>query len=753
MKRNLLKRTAAVMLTGMLLLSTAHAAASYSTVDPGNPYKPPVSGLFHRQSLTGENDSYTVYISPDFQPCSGSVLLLTPDNMTAETFYNSATGQAWKKIIDKNGLALVIAQPENGSAWNITDDTGARDDEAYLKKLWDRMRSKSQELNAPFDMDERAVYLVGYEEGGAAAQEFAMEWPTLFAGAASVNAPSVPQSIMQEVGNAYSYPFAQAENLDGQQEVKLRNKDIPVPFWLVGAEAADNEAAYWVDANDAEKADANAYAQTVYENDEARVWITGSDRAAQVTPQVLYDEFLSDVQRFVGDPGGRLTWTIDYSNNGKTGYFFYEKRIDGKLRRWMVYVPSRYTGKGEVPLVVATHGYSSAEKAFAGDTRWSDIAEKNGFIVVYTQAYPSDDKRGNIPVPYWNTMEKGALMEELPDDVSYFRQMLADVKQQYKIDNSRLYATGHSNGSCMTWMLAMYEADQFAAIAPIGGHIGTHVDMIPQDAEPLPLWITLGDYDYEPTTGTATGTYDALNYWTTYNGTKRQPKDTVDGRFTTHEYDNNQNIPLFRYTVIENSPHSYMPEVSEMVWNDFFSHFSLNEDGKRSYDGVQIKRNAAFVDIEGHWAQNAIESAVANGWFSGVTDTSFAPNATTTRAMLMTILARHAGEDTTGGATWYEKGMDWAKANGVSDGAQPSTNITREQLVTMLYRYAGSPAADGELDNFSDAASVSDYAVNSMQWAVANGIVTGSDGKINPQNNATRAQVAAILMRFCEMSK
>ena len=92
--------------------------------------------------------------------------------------------------------------------------------------------------------------------------------------------------------------------------------------------------------------------------------------------------------------------------------------------------------------------------------------------------------------------------------------------------------------------------------------------------------------------------------------------------------------------------------------------------------------------------------------------------------------------------------MDWAKANGMSDGTNPNANITREQLVTMLYRYAGSPKADGKLDSFS-----SSYAENAMQWAVANGIVNGSNGKLNPQNNATRAEVAAILMRFCEMSK
>lgn len=165
-----------------------------------------------------------------------------------------------------------------------------------------------------------------------------------------------------------------------------------------------------------------------------------------------------------------------------------------------------------------------------------------------------------------------------------------------------------------------------------------------------------------------------------------------------------------------------MPEVSEMVWNDFFSHFSLNADGSRSYDGVQVKRNAVFADAKGHWAQNAIENTVAEGLFSGVTDTPFAPNTSTTRGMLMTVLARYAGTDTTGGATWYEKGMEWAKTNGVSDGTNPNANITREQLVTMLYRYAGSPKADGKLDSFSDSASVSSYAENTMQWAVANGI-------------------------------
>ena len=162
----------------------------------------------------------------------------------------------------------------------------------------------------------------------------------------------------------------------------------------------------------------------------------------------------------------------------------------------------------------------------------------------------------------------------------------------------------------------------------------------------------------------------------------------------------------------------------------------------------------SFSDVKtGDWYVDAVKYVSDKGLMSGTGSDKFAPSATTTRAMLMTVLARYAGEDTTGGATWYEKGMAWAKAKGVSDGTNPNANITREQLVTMLYRYAGSPKADGKLDSFSDAASVSTYAADAMQWAVANGIVNGSNGKLNPQNNATRAEVAAILMRFCEMSK
>ena len=167
-----------------------------------------------------------------------------------------------------------------------------------------------------------------------------------------------------------------------------------------------------------------------------------------------------------------------------------------------------------------------------------------------------------------------------------------------------------------------------------------------------------------------------------------------------------------------------------------------------------------FSDVSSSdWFADAVKYVSDKGMMNGTGTGKFSPADSTTRAMLMTVIARYAGEDTTGSNPWYQKSMEWAKANGVSDGTAPNANITREQLVTMLYRYAKSTGKDVSVGkdtnilSYADATTVSEYAVPAMQWACGAGIVNGANGKLNPQNNATRAEVAAILMRFCENIK
>ena len=160
-----------------------------------------------------------------------------------------------------------------------------------------------------------------------------------------------------------------------------------------------------------------------------------------------------------------------------------------------------------------------------------------------------------------------------------------------------------------------------------------------------------------------------------------------------------------------------------------------------------------FTDVaDDFWGKEAIDYVVAEGLMNGTSETTFAPNATTTRAMLMTILARMDGVDTTGSNPWYAKGMEWAVAEGVSDGTNPEGTITREQLAVMLYRYSGSPESSGTALDYADADQISDWAMPAMHWAVTNGILSGKgNDTLDPQGNATRAEVAQMLYRFVNL--
>ena len=160
-----------------------------------------------------------------------------------------------------------------------------------------------------------------------------------------------------------------------------------------------------------------------------------------------------------------------------------------------------------------------------------------------------------------------------------------------------------------------------------------------------------------------------------------------------------------------------------------------------------------FTDVEaGDWFYEYVQYVYENGLMDGVSDTLFNPDGNMTRAMFWAVLARIDGETVTGD-TWMEDARAWAMESGVSDGTEPEANVTREMLVTMLYRYAGLPETDGSgAGIFDDGETVSVWAYDAMSWALNNGVITGvSDDMLLPGNTATRAQCAAILMRYMEL--
>lgn len=176
-----------------------------------------------------------------------------------------------------------------------------------------------------------------------------------------------------------------------------------------------------------------------------------------------------------------------------------------------------------------------------------------------------------------------------------------------------------------------------------------------------------------------------------------------------------------------------------------------------------------FTDVQSGWYKDSVDRVTALGLFSGTGTNTFSPDTPMTRGMLATVLYRFSGEVGYGLGTgnfpdvksgsWYKDAVDWAQATGVvtgtGNGFEPDRDITREQLVTMLYRYAQLIGVDSEnsayIGYFSDSWNVSDYAQKAMQWAVAEGFISGvGDNRLDPKGKATRAQVAVILTRLID---
>ena len=208
--------------------------------------------------------------------------------------------------------------------------------------------------------------------------------------------------------------------------------------------------------------------------------------------------------------------------------------------------------------------------------------------------------------------------------------------------------------------------------------------------------------------------------------------------------------------------------------------YTINGSTKGSVNFKVVQQTASqkFKDVSGStkWASNSVDFMSGNGLVNGISTkdpTVFGPNQSMTRAMLVTILYRAAGQPSVAGITnkftdnkekqYYYNAVLWASNNGIVNGAtaktfDPDGKITREQIAAILYRYAGSPTADtSALNSFTDRTQVSSYATTAMQWAVGNGIITGvsSNGRttLSAKNNATRAQVAVMLHRFLTLDK
>ena len=321
-----------------------------------------------------------------------------------------------------------------------------------------------------------------------------------------------------------------------------------------------------------------------------------------------------------------------------------------------------------------------------------------------------------------------------------------------------------------------YEGHTFVGwfTAPTGGEEITEESVFTQDATVYAQWkegsgIVIDDGDGGSSGGSGSTTY-AVSVNTATNGTVSvSPRNASKGATVTITVTPNEGYVLGTLTATDAN-------------GDTIS-LSNEGDGKYTFTmpASRVTVSATFVaegsqgtqmpftDVaSGEWYYEAVQYVYDNELMNGMSATTFEPNSTTTRGMIVTMLYRLENEPTAASAgftdvaagQWYTDAVNWAAANNIVNGYGdsqfgPTDTITREQMAAILYRYAQykgyDVTASANLSAYTDAASVSSYAVSAMQWAVGEGLINGvTNTTLVPGGSATRAQVAAILMRFCE---
>lgn len=281
-------------------------------------------------------------------------------------------------------------------------------------------------------------------------------------------------------------------------------------------------------------------------------------------------------------------------------------------------------------------------------------------------------------------------------------------------------------------------------------------------------------FKYTPSSGGSSGktTYKVTTSAVNNGGVNASPSNAEKGATITITLSPDKGYKLDKLTVTDGSGKTVSTVKKSDTVYTFTMPASAVKVGVSYVKATETPSKTKFNDVSANdWFASAVDYVTGKGMMNGTADNTFSPKANTTRGMVVTVLYRLENQPSTSAASftdvasgaYYANAVAWANANGIVSGYGsgkfgPNDKVTREQLAAILYRYAQYKKYDvsgaKSLDGYTDAQSVSSYAVPALQWANAAGVVTGKSGsKLDPKGNATRAEVAAMLMRFCENVK
>lgn len=512
------------------------------------------------------------YLPEDSQVCEKAILIILESGVKADEFIVSS---GWKEIADANSATLLL----------VPNDTPWAEDENAIEKVSAAFAAAKKRHY--YDVSWDLLNLVGYGDGATVAMQFNMSAPDSFASVVLFGGDPVSQEYMDTVGNEPSL------------EEGITKSGVKCPVWIFTQEVTDGvqaEIDYWKKANNNDDCVySNAYADAIYlpsavyhglqidDSNIAQTRVTvgkNVDGTGTELLQMIYDDFLWIYARHRGIGNQELRYYVSPEDYGMT---LHTAIVDGLRRYWYVYVPESVKQSDEpVPLVVSMAGRGGSNTTFPSLTDWPLIANERGFICAFPIAgygRQLDNGVGNIPM--WNSQV---------DDIAFIDYMVKDVKANYPIDAGRVYANGQSMGSMMSLRLNVCLPNVFAATgstcAPLPENALTSEYY--NDQIDCPAWVIFGEVD------TTIGSYKMsenenvkrmIDYYV-----ERYDLCSVEeaqcyrsGPFSHYVFTNEEGVPMFRYSVVDNKGHANLPSESLLFYDEFFAKFYRDEDGNLHY--------------------------------------------------------------------------------------------------------------------------------------------------------------------------
>lgn len=522
--------------------------------------------------------TYKIYVPEDCRRDASAFFLAVPDNVETDQFLVQS---GWIDIADEDKVVLCVFEPEN-KTWS-----SAEEEQAYFTAAYSAFNGTAHVYHDIFNWR-----WIGYGAGGERMQRHIMNNPLSTAAAVIVDgSDTITGDELESIG---STQFASnAATFD------ITYGETPVPVWLVSKSVDDNTQAvidYWKSANDVEDsaialAEGYQYNQRPFSNSiftyDQKV---GTVRVTEKEVNYLDPEFTREAYAFVNlyaRSGTGSPYSNSLTRSVSDDTFIHEvQTIDGYEREWYIYVPSSYSEDGEaMPLVVYYHGTGQSGLLSMRQGDWWKLAEEKGFIVVCPSGSLENTRSPKkIPQMSWNVEDYGNA-----DDIVFTEALLDYMTENYNIDESRVYATGQSNGGRMSIYAGLALPKRITAVASAGASALTTGEtpteyFLPEELDEsytVPFMATLGEYDmfnFDLTDETS-DSYIRCNYYCSRYGLDYNDYLTYqNGRNSYTIWQNEAGVPLQEQVVIGLRAHSHRPVENRLMWDEWFSYFSRDPD-------------------------------------------------------------------------------------------------------------------------------------------------------------------------------